>query len=69
MTYVTHSGRTSIWQRLSDLNAHWTERRAQHRAYRSTVAELSALTTRDLLDMGIDPADIDRIAKEAAYGA
>jgi uncharacterized protein YjiS (DUF1127 family) len=69
MTSMTHSGQTSIWQRLSDQHAHWTERRAQDRAYRSTVAQLRALSDRDLLDMGIHPADIDSIAKEAAYGA
>jgi uncharacterized protein YjiS (DUF1127 family) len=33
------------------------------------VRELSALSDRDLLDMGIHPADIDSIARQAAYGA
>ncbi len=69
MTYATHSHPASIWQRLSDLNADLAERRAQNRAYRSTVAELSALSDRDLLDMGIHPADIEEIARKAAYGA
>ena len=69
MTYVTQSGRATIWQRLSNLHARWAERRAQDRAYRSTVAELSALSNRDLLDMGIHPADIESLARKAAYGA
>jgi uncharacterized protein YjiS (DUF1127 family) len=69
MTYMTHSGRASIWQGLSNLKAHWAERRAQDRAYRLTVAELNSLSNRDLLDMGIHPADIDSIARKAAYGA
>jgi uncharacterized protein YjiS (DUF1127 family) len=44
-------------------------RRAQDRAYRTTVSELSALSNRDLLDMGIHRADIDSIARQAAYMA
>jgi uncharacterized protein YjiS (DUF1127 family) len=73
MTYMTHADRaprgTSLWQRLSALPADLAERRAQHRAYRSTVAELTALSHRDLVDMGIDPADIHEIARRAAYAA
>ena len=68
MTTITHTNRaaggTSIWQHLSDLKAGL----AQHRTYRSTVRELSALSNRDLTDMGIHPADIHDIARQAAYG-
>jgi uncharacterized protein YjiS (DUF1127 family) len=69
MTYVTHSDHASIWQRLSDLSAHWADRRAQYRTYRSTLAELSAMSSHELTDLGIHPADIRRIAQEAAFGA
>lgn len=41
---------------------------ANYRVYRKTVAELSALSTRDLNDLGISPSMIKRIALEAAYG-
>ncbi len=73
MTYMTQNDRTvggaSIWQRLSELTASLAQRRAQHRAYRSTVNELSALSNRDLTDMGVHRADIHDIARQAAYGA
>jgi uncharacterized protein YjiS (DUF1127 family) len=73
MTYATQSGHavatTPIWQRLSDLTSSLGERRAQQRTYRSTVRELSALSHRDLTDLGIHPADIHAIARQAAYGA
>jgi uncharacterized protein YjiS (DUF1127 family) len=68
MTYTTHAARASLWERLSELRVSVAEHRAQHRAYRSTLAQLSAMSNRDLTDIGIHPADIDRIAREAAYG-
>lgn len=73
MTYTTYKtatlGGTSIWQRLSEMAATLSERRAQHRAYTSTVNQLVALSDRDLTDMGIHRADIHDIARQAAYGA
>lgn len=60
---------TSIRQRLSDLAAGLGQRRAQHQAYRSTVRELTAMSNRDLTDIGVHPADIRTIARQAAYGA
>ncbi len=73
MTSMTQDSRpvggTSLWQRLSDLTLGAAHRRAQDRAYRSTVRELSALSSRDLADMGIQRADIHAIARQAAYGA
>ncbi|HMQ95525.1 MAG TPA: DUF1127 domain-containing protein [Amaricoccus sp.] len=50
---------------LADFNA-WRERQA---LYRSTAAELGALTDRDLEDLGIARADIRRIAREAVSAA
>ena len=69
MTYVTHSSRASIWQRLSDLKAHLADSRAKYRAYRETVDQLSALSAHELTDLGIHPGDIRSIAQVAAYGA
>ncbi len=34
--------------------------------YSRTVAELEALSTRDLADLGLSRADITRVAREAA---
>ncbi len=36
--------------------------------YWSVIRELSAYTDRELHDLGIDRADIDQIAREAARG-
>jgi uncharacterized protein YjiS (DUF1127 family) len=69
MTYTTHNHATSAWQILSDLKASLAERHARNRAYRSTVSELSAMSDRDLTDIGICRADIASIARQAAYGA
>lgn len=41
----------------------------QRRVYNKTVAELGALTDRELSDLGIARAMIREIAHEAAYGA
>ena len=73
MTYATHTDHglsgTSLWQRLSDLKANLAERQAQRQAFRRTLGELSAMSDRDLTDIGIDRADIRAIAQQAAYGA
>jgi len=37
--------------------------------YRQTLAELSALTARDLRDLNIDQYDLDGTARRAVYGA
>ena len=40
---------------------------AQRRVYRQTVNELSALSNRDLADLGLSRSDIRGVAFEAAY--
>jgi uncharacterized protein YjiS (DUF1127 family) len=42
---------------------------ADYRLYRSTVAELSQLTDRDLADLGIHRSMVNEIARQAVYGA
>jgi uncharacterized protein YjiS (DUF1127 family) len=41
---------------------------ARRRVYRQTYAELSALSTRELTDLGITRSMISRLSYEAAYG-
>ena len=44
------------------------ERVELHRAYRCTLDELSALSDRDLADLGLHRSEIARVAKETVYG-
>ncbi|WBU65731.1 DUF1127 domain-containing protein [Paracoccus aerodenitrificans] len=44
------------------------EARARRAIYRQTVNELSALSNRELNDLGISRSMITRIATEAAWG-
>lgn len=75
LAQITHAQTThapfgaSLWQRLSDLAAALAERRARRQAYLSTLRELNAMSSRDLLDVGVHPADIQAVARQAAYGA
>jgi len=73
MTYANQSGHAvaspSIRQRLSDLTMGLGRRHAQNQAYHSTVRELSAMSNRDLVDIGIHRADIHSIAQQVAYGS
>lgn len=50
----------------------WTARLRRawqdHRTYRATLAELAALTDRELGDLGIHRVDLRSIAREAVYG-
>ncbi len=41
---------------------------ARRAVYQRTLRELSALSNRDLADLGIDRKMITRVANEAAYG-
>lgn len=44
------------------------DRWRRYRLFRRTYAELDALSTRDLDDLGISRSMITRLAHEAAYG-
>ena len=46
-----------------------SERAARRAAYRRTVAELQALSDRDLADFGYHRSEIPRIARDAAASA
>lgn len=56
----------SLWERLGSLRAAMTERVAQRRLYRTALAELDALSDRDLADLGLARADIGRVARQAS---
>ncbi|WP_298297776.1 DUF1127 domain-containing protein [uncultured Litoreibacter sp.] len=47
--------------------ADFSERAANARVYRTTAAELNALSGRELADLGIHRSEIKRLAYEAAY--
>ena len=61
---------TTGFQPIARLNAALTEfriARKRRAAYDETVRELSALTNRELWDLGVDRHDIPRIAREHVY--
>jgi uncharacterized protein YjiS (DUF1127 family) len=57
---VAAQGLGGLWSGLSA----WI---AQYRSYRRTLNELSALSDRDLTDMGLHRSNIPDVAREAAY--
>ncbi|NHB77129.1 DUF1127 domain-containing protein [Rhodobacter calidifons] len=65
---TTSIARKGIADRLADLKDAVLTAIAQRRVYARTVAELNALTDRELADLGISRLRIAEIAREAAYG-
>jgi uncharacterized protein YjiS (DUF1127 family) len=53
-------------RRLYAKGAEWWQ---EHRAYNQTINELSALSDRDLSDIGISRADIPSIARQTSKSA
>jgi uncharacterized protein YjiS (DUF1127 family) len=70
MTFVNHTRTaTAGWaDRLGAYAATLREASRRRAVYRRTLAELRALSERDLADLGIHSAMIPQIAHEAAYG-
>ena len=70
MAYVnsTPLARKGFADRLAVLRDAVLTAIAQRRTYARTVAELNALTDRELADLGISRFSIAEIAREAAYG-
>jgi uncharacterized protein YjiS (DUF1127 family) len=56
-------------RRLSELFARVNGWLAERRHYRTTVAELSALTDQQLADVGVLPGEIHRVARHLASQA
>ncbi|MXU63859.1 DUF1127 domain-containing protein [Oceanomicrobium pacificus] len=71
MAYVSTTTNTAASTNLDGLNG-WFAARAEAfrnwRAYRRTLAELEALTNRDLADLGLSRSGLKRLALEATYG-
>ena len=65
---TTHSARGGLMARLAILKDGVATAVQQRRTYARTVAELNALTDRELTDLGISRLSIPEIAHEAAYG-
>ena len=70
MAYVnqTRSAAANLADHIVELYADFRAARAQARLYRTTYRELSALSARDLDDLGVNRSMIRSIAREAAYG-
>ena len=70
MAYMTdtRSARATLSDRYTTFKTDLADRWARYRVYRETVSELSALSNRDLADLGIGRGAIHGIAMEAAYG-
>jgi uncharacterized protein YjiS (DUF1127 family) len=70
MAYVntTRVARKGLLDRLADLKVGVVTALQQRRIYAQTVAELNALTDRELADLGIARIAIADIARQAAYG-
>ena len=64
----THFAGTSLLERFAAFRAQLADKAAKRKTYRTTLAELDVLSTRDLADLGISRSMIKGIAYEAAYG-
>jgi len=70
MAYATNttSAPLSLTARFAEIRDQAKEAYRAWRVYRATFNELSALSDRDLTDLGIGRGEIRAIAMEAAYG-
>lgn len=69
MTAITHTRPHflhSTFAAVAGVTARVAENRRRNAAYKKTFNELSAMTSRDLADIGLSRFDIPRIAAEAA---
>ncbi len=68
MAFATSSSTLGygLRDRLTAVARVYQEGAARRRVYRRTLAELTALSDRDLADLGLFRADLRRVALEAA---
>ena len=59
---------TQILERIRGAVRNLGDEMVRRKVYRTTLTELSALTNRELADLGMNRAELGRIAYEAAYG-
>jgi len=57
----------TLLERLVAYKNDLAERHAKNRVYRETLDELQSLSSRELADLGMSPANLKSIAYEAAY--
>lgn len=57
-----------IVDRIAGMIASFKESNQRRKIFRQTVRELSALSNRELADLGMHHSMITRVAHEAAYG-
>ena len=70
MAHTIHApAHLGLGDRIKSLFASVKAAYARDASYRRTVRELSALSNRDLADLGISRGEIKYLAHEAAYGA
>jgi uncharacterized protein YjiS (DUF1127 family) len=70
MTYVnsTRIARNGLMDRLAALKDTIATALNQRRLYSATIRELSALSDRELADLGMSRLSIYEVAREAAFG-
>ena len=70
MAYETNSlgaVGTGLMDRVNTLIAGYRAKAARRKIYRDTLRELSALSNRELCDLGLNQSEIKRVAYQAAY--
>jgi len=70
MAFITDTRISGITlaERFATFRANLADAAAKRKVYNTTVTELSALSDRDLADLGVFRSDIQTIARQAAYG-
>lgn len=66
MAYLNTTTTPSLFARMTGGLAALAARYRQHRNYRETFEGLSALSNRELADLGLNRSDLRRVAKDAA---
>ncbi|MFP7571236.1 DUF1127 domain-containing protein [Marivita sp. S2033] len=64
---LTEVASNGFMDRLTALVANIREKAARRKMYRTTLRELSALSTRELDDLGLNRSMLTRVAYQAAY--
>ena len=70
MAYATENttrAQGALASRIDGLMIDLRARLARRRTYLRTVAELQALSDRELADLGLHRSEIGRVARQAAY--
>jgi uncharacterized protein YjiS (DUF1127 family) len=67
-TFADTHAQAGLSIRIAETLKATAERMIQNHQYRVTVRELSALSSRELADLGINASNIRQIAYESAYG-